>query len=191
MFWSLPGGAVEEDGGVDLAQLGAEPDLIQRLLDDRLLLLADRVDRGDEGDVQLDAVLGADVALHRPPGLVQDPLRLLDVELPGGVGRFHRRDAGQDVGGRRLELLAGVELLRDDVALHGEVERLADGLVAHRRVDGPELGPLPVDLGVRVGELDHRCARPSCRARCSTTPLPPCSSSARICGSTCRFQAKS
>jgi hypothetical protein len=148
--------AVEVDGGIDLAQLGAKADLIQRLLDDRLLLLAHRVDRGDEGDAQLDAVLGTDVALHRPTGLLQDPLRFLDVELPGGVGRLHCRDTGQDVGSRRLELLAGVELLGDDVALHGEVERLADGFVAHCRVNGAELGPFPVDLSVWIGKLDHQ-----------------------------------
>ncbi len=72
--------AAEEDGGVDVAQLGLHADLLPPLLDQRLGALAHRVGGGLVEDAQAHAVLLADaVGPPDPAGLIQDLVRLLDV----------------------------------------------------------------------------------------------------------------
>ncbi len=144
--------AVEEDARVNLLQVDLDPDLLEGLLDHLLGLLADGVDGGGVGDLQLHAVLRPHVAVHRPARVVEDLLGLVQVELVGGVRRIKGRQAVEHVRSCRLAL--AVELLCDGVPVGRQVHRLPDCLVAQERVGLLEVGALPLHLRVRVGEVD-------------------------------------
>src|SRR5690606_16206666 len=86
--------------------------------------------------------------------------RLVEVVLPRVVELEARRHV--EVVTRRL-VAGAVELLGNQVALNGKRQGFTGLLVLPDRVLSGRLGARAVDLGVRVGELDHDAlsARPA------------------------------
>src|SRR2546422_702600 len=123
-----------------------------RLLDDGLGLLAGRVDRGLEQHPQALAVLGPDaVRPSPPPGVVQDPGGLLDVELPAGVPGPERRRRIQVV--RRGLPEAAVDLLLDGGTVDQEAQGHTHAVVAQKRMRRLEARPLAVHLPAWIREV--------------------------------------
>src|SRR5215204_4723578 len=146
---------IKKDRGVDLDQLDLEAHLLPALLDHRLRVLPDGADRSRITDFELDPVFLAGAAVSYPAGLVQELIALLDVELPGGIGRGRARDAEQNIGRRRLAWRSEVKVLGDRLAVYPKGEGLPHRLVAEDRVGRLPLRLLPIDLFSRIGEIER------------------------------------
>ena len=153
----VAGRAVEEDTGIDLLEVDLDPDRFPVLLVESLGLLADGVDRGGVRDLELHAILLAGVAIERPAGLDRGALGLVEVELVGGVRALEVRDTADDV--LRARLLgrrrgrSGWRSSRDRWPATKAWRTLRSDQERVRRV---LLGPLAVDLLVRIGEVDQQ-----------------------------------
>src|SRR5437867_3614219 len=142
----------EEDGGDDGLDLDLDPGLCARLLDDRLRLLAERVDRGLVDQLELLAGLGAHaVGTALPAGGVEELVGLVDVELPPGVLRGKARRPVEVVGGD--DAGASVDMLLDGAAVDEQVQGLAHGGVGQEGVGRLHARALAIDLLPRVGEV--------------------------------------
>src|SRR5262249_3817259 len=135
--------------------------LLAGLLYDRLGLLARRSDRGLEDELQLLAVLGADaVGSALPAGLLQQPVGLIDVELPFRVLRAKTLRIVEEISDR--DRGAPVVGSFDRSASDEQAERLPDGRIAEQRMLSFGVRAFAVDLRPRIGavELDvlHRPA---------------------------------
>src|SRR6266702_6518840 len=143
----------EEHRCGDRLELDVDAGALAGLLDDGLRLLAWRVDRCLEHEFELPAALLADaVRAHLPAGLVEDPVRLLDVEFVGQLARLELRGLVDEA--RRCDAAAAVDVFLDRVAIDQQVDRPANGRIGQRRVFGLEAGTLAVDLGPRVRHVE-------------------------------------
>src|SRR5262249_56460457 len=112
----------------------------RRLLDDLLGLLSRRVGGRLIDELQALTVLRANaVRAPLPPGLLQQRVGLVDVELPLHIARSELRRRVQEVSAGPA--LTTVDLLLDRGPVHKEVQSLAHRGVAERRLLGLRAGP--------------------------------------------------
>src|SRR4030095_16900093 len=111
----------EEHRGHYRLDLDLDTRLGRRLLDDGLVLLARRVDRGLEDELEPLAVLGPDaVAAALPARRVEDLVGSVHAELPAGVLREEPRGRVQEVRGGLPA--AAVDLLLDRGPVHQQTQ---------------------------------------------------------------------
>ncbi len=139
----------EEHRGSDRLQLEVDAGALAGLLDDLLRLLARRVDRGLEDVFELLAILFTDaVGAALVAGVVQDLVRLVDVELVFELGRLEL--GGRVDEARRRGAAAAIDELLDRVAVDQQVDRLAHLRIRQGRMLGLDAGALAIDLGPRI-----------------------------------------
>ena len=119
----------EEYRSHDRFEFDLDARLLAGLLDDRLRLLARRVDGSLEDELQRLAVLGANaVATLFPAGSFQDLVGFLDVEFEFGLFRPVTFRVVQEVG--RGDRGAAIDELLDRTAIDQEVDGLANCRIA-------------------------------------------------------------
>src|SRR5438132_6469486 len=142
----------EVDRAHDRFQLALDARPPERLLDDRLDLLPNRLVDGLEQDFQSLSVLGADtIRAALPPARIEQGVGLVDIEFPARVRR-HERAAVHEV--RRRIGLPAPDLALNRRAIHQQCERGANHRIGEERMNRLEARPLAVDLGPRIGLVD-------------------------------------
>ena len=143
-------------------------------------------------DAQLHAILLADIAIQHPAGLLQHLLRpardRTRTSCSGTRSRQCRRGCWRRPARHRHPRRRS---WRSSRGRRPGRRRLAHGLVGEERVRGVHLGALAVDFGVRVGEVEVDALDVGAEGHQEVPWAVVASISARISGSTCRFQAKS
>src|SRR5215469_6912669 len=136
-------------------ELNIDPGLLAGLLDDRLSFLARRIDRSLENEFELFAVLGGDaVGAALPAGLIQQLVRLVDIELPFGVLRNKPLRVVEKIAGRGPG--TPIDVRFDRGAIDKQAKGQSDRGITEQRMRRFGARPLAVDFGPGIGvvELD-------------------------------------
>src|SRR5262249_50557441 len=141
------------DGSRYRFELHVDACFLAGLLDNRLGLLARRIDRGLKDELQPLAILAADaIGSALPARSIEQLAGLVDIELPVGIfGNEALRRI--DVISRRSSA-APVNMGLHRGAVDEETQRLADRRIAEQRVPSLRIGALAVDLGPRVAAVE-------------------------------------